>query len=563
MTRNLRITVKLFVLLGCVAVIGCTSRVPGERHGSSDVGSSAPRIVNIINFVRLLEPRSAEITEEVLFNTVVEQVRFMRANKLRGTFLLQYDALMDPRYQELMKSLPRDSFEVGAWWEIPQPLVEQAGMKWRGRFPWDWYANVGFSTGYTPEERERLVDVYMADFLKIFGYYPASVGSWFIDAHTLNYLYDKYGIVASCNCKDQYGTDGYTLWGGYWSQAYYPSRLNSYMPAQNEQNQLPVPIFRMLGSDPVRQYDQGRSSNGQGVITLEPVYPFGGGDSAWVHWYFKEFIDGVSLGFNYTQTGQENSFTWAAMAKGFHIQMPLLAKLRDENRIRVETLVESAKWFRQHYRVTPATSVTVKKGLDGSDKKTVWFDSRFYRVNMLWENGRLRIRDIHLFDEEVPSFYTTGVATSNACEFFTLPFVDGYLWSSKDQIAGMQLKAVVDGREVLIEGADPEFSELNAGVLHVSWPLKNIVGTLTIDMDEKSLTMNLESNKEIRWHLDLLAADSVALPFTKVSGKRIDCRFQGRNYAVEIDKGTFSVSGDRKFRIAPAEGMLMLNLAKR
>jgi hypothetical protein len=563
MMGNMRIAAKLFVLLGCVAVLGCTSRATGERQGSSDVGSSSPRIVNIINFVRLLEPRSAEITEEVLFNTVAEQVRIMRANKLRGTFLLQYDALMDPRYQELMKSLPRDSFEVGAWWEIPQPLVEHAGMKWRGRFPWDWYANVGFSTGYTPKEREKLVDVYMADFLKIFGYYPASVGSWFIDAHTLNYLYDKYGIVASCNCKDQYGTDGYTLWGGYWSQAYYPSRLNSYMPAQNEQNQLPVPIFRMLGSDPVRQYDEGRSSNGQGVITLEPVYPFGGGDSAWVHWYFREFIDGVSLGFNYTQTGQENSFTWAAMAKGFHIQMPLLAKLRDENRIRVEKLVESAKWFRQHYRVTPATSVTVKKDLDGSDKKTVWFDSRFYRVNMLWENGRLRIRDIHLFDEEVPSFYTSGVATSNACEFFTLPFVDGYLWSSKDQIAGMQLKAVVDGREVQIEGADPEFSEPNAGVLHVSWPLKNIVGTLTIDMDEKSLTMNLESNKEIRWHLDLLAADSVALPFTKVSGKSIDCRFRGRDYVVEIDKGTVSVPGDRKFRIAPAEGMLMLNLAKR
>jgi len=49
------------------------------------------------------------------------------------------------------------------------------------------------------------------------------------------------------------------------------------MPAQNEKNQLPVPVFRMLGSDPVRQYDQGVSSNGQGVITLEPVYPFGAG----------------------------------------------------------------------------------------------------------------------------------------------------------------------------------------------------------------------------------------------------------------------------------------------
>ena len=86
--------------------------------------------------------------------------------------------------RQLLKSLPVDSFEIGAWWEIPQPLVEKAGMKWRGRYPWDWHADVGFSTGYTPEEREKLTDVYMSDFKKIFGYYPKSVGSWFIDAHT-------------------------------------------------------------------------------------------------------------------------------------------------------------------------------------------------------------------------------------------------------------------------------------------------------------------------------------------------------------------------------------------
>jgi hypothetical protein len=43
----------------------------------------------------------------------------------------------------------------------------------------------------------------MADFKNIFGEYPASVGSWFIDARTMNYLYDKCKITASCNCKDQ------------------------------------------------------------------------------------------------------------------------------------------------------------------------------------------------------------------------------------------------------------------------------------------------------------------------------------------------------------------------
>ncbi|HVZ96099.1 MAG TPA: hypothetical protein VG847_04435, partial [Chitinophagaceae bacterium] len=383
-----------------------------------------PHIVNIINFIRLLEPRDSSITEDVLYQTVVKQVEILKYFHLKGTFLLQYDALLDNRYQKLLKGLPKDEFEIGAWWEIPQPLVENAGMEWRGRYPWDWRANIGFSTGYTPAERARLIDTYMSDFKKIFGYYPKSAGSWFIDAYSLNYMYEKYHIVASCNCKDQYGTDGYTLWGGYWNQAYYPSKLNAYMPAQDETGQIPVPIFRMLGSDPVRQYDNGLGNARQGVITLEPVYPFGGGDSAWVHWFFQQFTDGECLAFAYTQAGQENSFTWKAMEKGYTLQMPLIAKLRDENKIDVETLEESGKWFKDHFKLTPATAVTVNKDLSENDKKTVWYDSRFYRINILWEDNALRIRDIHLFNENFPSVYENEIATTNECRFFTLPFAD-------------------------------------------------------------------------------------------------------------------------------------------
>ena len=336
-----------------------------------------PKIVNIVNFIRLLEPRDSAITEDVLYQTVVQQINLMNKYHLGGTFLLQYDALLDPRYQKLLKSLPRDSFEIGAWWEIPQPLVENAGMKWRGRYPWDWRANIGFSTGYSPAQREKLADVYMKDFKKIFGYYPKSFGSWFIDAHTLQYLYDKYKIVASCNCKDQYGTDGYTLWGGYWNQAYYPSKINSYMPAQNEANQIPVPIFRMLGSDPIRQYDDGLGKERQGVITLEPVYKYGGGDSLWIHWFFNELVDGASTEFAYAQAGQENSFTWNAMEKGLQLQFPLIAQLRNENKIKVETLAQSGEWFSKKFKVTPATSVTVTKDLNGSDLKTVLVQQSF------------------------------------------------------------------------------------------------------------------------------------------------------------------------------------------
>lgn len=518
-----------------------------------------PRIVNIINFVRLCEPRDERITEDVLYQTVVKQVEVMRQYNLRGTFLLQYDALLDTRYQTLLKQLPQESFEIGAWWEIPQPLVENAGMTWRGRFPWDWHADVGFSTGYSPTEREKLVDVYMRDFKRIFGVYPKSVGSWFIDAHTLKYLYEKYHIIASCNCKDQVGTDGYTMWGGYWNQAYYPSRLNSYMPAQHVENQIPVPIFRMLGSDPIRQYDQGIGSERQGVITLEPVYRDGGGDATWVNWFFREFVQGECLAFAYVQAGQENSFTWNGMAKGFELQMPLIAKLRDSNQVQVQTLSESGQWFTEQYRVTPATSVTVNQDLPVSDRKTVWFNSRFYRTNILWEEGTLRFRDIHVFDEGLPSDYLTERVQSNECHFFTLPVIDGYLWSTRENIAGLRLKAVIDGTETLVQGGDPNITQLKPGTLRITWPVTSFQGAFVIDIDERNIKMTLQTNESPDWFLDLTTAPKADLPFTAVTPQRVTCRFKDRNYAIVLEQGEFSMPDkDIAFRIKPANNTVQL-----
>ena len=549
---------SLLILTGLSAL--CSA---GYGQSNSTDKETSPRIVNIINFIRLLEPRDRRITEDVLYQTVVRQIELLNKYNLGGTFLLQYDALIDPRYQQLLKSLPHDSFEIGAWWEIPQPMAEKAGLKWRGRYPWDWHANIGFTTGYTPAEREKLADVYMADFKNIFGYYPKSVASWFIDAHTLDYLYRKYQIVASANCKDQYGTDGYTLWGGYWNQAYYPSKINSYMPAQNPENQIPVPVFRMLGSDPVRQYDSGLGTNGQGVITLEPVYKHAGGDSAWVNWYFREFVNGECLEFAYVQAGQENSFTWDAMKKGLELQIPLIANLRNQNKIRVETLAESGNWFRQNYKVTPATSVTVNEDIGESDLKTVWFNSRFYRINLLWEDSTLRIRDIHLFNEKMPSVYETEPTTSNECRFFTLPFVDGFLWSNPQQLAGLRLKVMTDGKATALTGGDPVITSPRAGTLHIEWPLKSMEGSLHIDMNEREIKMAMKSEKAADWFLELTAADKKELPYRKISRNRIDSDFEGFNYSVKASGGTFTSSDSGPgFKARPKNNKIILKLSE-
>ncbi|MDR1496984.1 MAG: hypothetical protein LBS59_01025 [Puniceicoccales bacterium] len=529
-----------------------------------DTPNETPRIVNIINFIRQTEPRPLKISDEDLYRCTALQVKQLKQLNLRASFLLQYDALINPKYAALLKDETFPGTEIGAWWEITEPHAKAAGIKWRGRFPWDWHANVGFSTGYTPQERELLTDVYMKKFYEVFGKYPASVGSWFIDAHTLDYMYKKYNITASCNCKDQIGTDGYTLWGGYWNQAYYPSKKNAYMPAQNTSAQIPVPIFRMLGSDPIYQYDAGLGGRSQHVISLEPVYGaggsrVGGGSKQWVDWFFKAMFDAPALGFNYAQAGQENSFTWEKMRIGLEYQLPILANLSKQKKIRVETLAESAAWFRRKYPTTPPTAFSVLEDYRNNGKKTVWFNSRFYRVNLLWHGEKFRFRDIHLFDENFASEYVNRAERkSTKCSFTTLPIVDGNIWSNGSVLSGLRIVSAQTGKEILLK--EPLVKQQTPEILTVTCE--------TADGDSFHFTFSedfieVASTKQTpQWILELTARKNAPLPFRKISAKKIEAIHRKFSYTLSCEKGNFVPAKNephRIFSIQPDSGKIRLN----
>lgn len=463
--------------------------------------TSQPRIVNIYNFVRNSDYRVAD-SEAVLFETTRKQIELIEPTGLPATWALQYDALINPRYQKLFKEQLGTNDEIAAWWEIPRPLVEKAGLKWRGHdHEWDSTANVGFSPGYTPAERRKLVDVYMADFKAVFGYYPRSVGSWFIDEVTLEYMAKQYGIIASCNCKDQVGTDGYTLWGGFWNQAYYPSRLNAYMPAQTRAAQIDVPIFRMLGSDPI--YQHGTTS---GMWTLEPVYPAAGGSADWVAWFMNNLIQQPALAFGYTQAGQENSFGWEAMKTGLTLQIVLLAGQAKAGEIQVMTLAQAGKWFRDHYALTPPTSVVALTDWKHEDRKTIWYDSRFYRINVLWEKGTFFIRDLHRFDENVVSVTHDAALTNKSLEFGTLPVMDGARWSGTEKAGIWPVLLSADGgANNLIPEGPPVVKELNRTDLSIMQPLHGD-GTFTMVCEETKVTCTGVDGQgqPLRWALEMV-----------------------------------------------------------
>lgn len=546
--------------LVCFIVFCCAGcRSAGEKPVES---AAAPRIINIINFIRQTDYR-VENADSLLYETVCEQVKLVNKYDLPATFLLQYDALINPLYQDLLKSKLNDHSEIGAWWELTQPQIEAAGIKWRGEHSWVSHANIAFSTGYTKEERERLVDVYMAKFKEIFGTYPKSVGSWFIDAHTLGYMYDKYKIVASCNCKDQVGTDGYTLWGGYWNQAYYPSRVNAYMPAQTEEGQIPVPIFRMLGSDPIYQYDDGLGQERQGVISLEPVYEKAGMDRRWVDYFLESIVNKPCLAFNYAQAGQENSFTWSNMSKGLEMQIPILDSLRKENKIRVETLGESGAWFKECFKVTPATAVTTLTDVRGEGNKTVWFNSRYYRANLLWEKGTFRFRDIHLFDESYKSAYLEKPGDGNQFLFYTLPVVDGFMWSEGLDRAGLRIVRLdKDGDKEELTLDHPVVTEIGKDTLVVSAEDSKGHAFKITFYETRFEVVALSKEADFSWTLELKAAAGKELPFTVIEDKAVNASFDGFNYVITCEKGHIrkpESGSDYVFRMFPSDQEIVID----
>lgn len=520
--------------------------------------TQAPRIINIINFIRQTDYR-IENSDSLLYQAVKEQLKLINRYNLPATFLLQYDALIKPEYQQLLKSQLNQQSEIGGWFEITQPQVEDAGLKWRGEHSWVSHANIAFSTGYTKDEREKLVDVYMEKFKEIFGEYPKSMGSWYIDAHTLNYMYEKYGIIASCNCKDQVGTDGYTLWGGYWNQAYYPSKLNGYMPAQSQEQQISVPVFRMLGSDPIYQYDDGLGNDRQGVISLEPVYTQAGKNKAWVHYFFNSIVDQPCLAFNYAQAGQENSFTWDAMKDGLEMQIPIIDSLQRTQKIQVLTLAETGKWFKDKFSTTPATAVTVLNDIRNENNKTVWFNSRYYRANLLWKNQNFSFRDIHLFDERFKSQYVDKAGESSQFFFYTLPMVDGYMWSTPEDRAGMQIvQHISSGEKKVIQFNSPTITEPDIKTLEVTCTdEENHSFKMTFTESDFEITCDT-NDKDFRWSLDLHTASS-ELPFKEIEGQNIMADFQGFKYVIRCLDGKPEISGDCALRISPVQNRIKID----
>ncbi len=426
------------------------------------------KVVNVMNFARSYEPRDLEV-EKMLADTTRKQLDLVNEMGVPATFLLQYDVICNDEFVKIIKERAGENIELGFWYEVVEPLTTACGMPYKSErgWKWDWYINPGFSVAYPIHEREVLIDEAMRKFREVFGYYPRTVGSWLLDTHTVNYLCDNYEIDALCYCRDQVNTDAYTFVGGYFNQGYYPSRNNYFTPAASEETQVNVPIFRLLGPDPIYNYDNGKYKSDEvkrGPYTMEVVYNTGGRNPKIVDWYLDSYYNNESLGFAYMQIGQENSFA------AYDIIEPIAMQIEKAKRldgVSFEKMGDTGLGFKKKYSSTPATSVCALTNWDSSDCQSVIYDSKYYTANIMRVDNKVFIRGLYLFDDRITDVYNESPCTTFDAIYENMPIVDTY-YQRGDTDGGYGI--------VLDESAVPfTATKTNEEELIISWNDKSVI----------------------------------------------------------------------------------------
>jgi hypothetical protein len=233
----------------------------------------------------------------------------------------------------------------------------------------------------------------------------------------------------------------------------------------------------------------------------------------------------------------------------------LLAKQAKAGEIQVETLAQAGQWFRDHYSVTPPTSVVALEDWKHQDRKTVWYDSRFYRINFLWENGGFFIRDLHRFDETVASVTHDTAMTTRSLAYGTLPVMDGACWSGTEQagIWPVLLSAGGDKTPLTPDGP-PVVTELNQTDLSIRQPLRD-GGTFTIVCSETKVTCTGVDGqgKPLRWAWDLVGGEQQKAAVQTVTSNSVAYHLTGMNYQIRLspDAGSCQQLENGAIRLNP------------
>lgn len=322
-----------------------------------------------------------------LTETPKKQYEQIKNNNFPATWLLRYDAIINPEVQEFLRTLD-SSQDIGIFMEITPSLTNATGVKYNDTGNWH-YAKSVLLTGYSLEDRKKLIDETFKKFNEVTGKDAKSVGAWWIDAGSLDYMKQTYGIEANLDVADQYSTDGYQVWGQYWSTPFYPSKSNALMPAQSEDRKLNVVTLQWATRDPF---------NGFGNGVFESTYSVQANDYM-LHDLRTDYFSKLVDIYPQTTVGLENDFSWNDFGAEYTNQINVLKQKQSANILEIKSMLQFAQYYmKQNPKISPNVLIIADDPLGGQGK-VVWINTPKYRAAWFYNNEGSVIRDLRKFND--------------------------------------------------------------------------------------------------------------------------------------------------------------------
>lgn len=331
-----------------------------------------------------------------------------------ATWLPRFDALKDPKYRDLCLSLAPGQ-EVGFWMEITSSHAAAADVPYRLKPGQAWYeAQFCLTLGYAAPERLRLCDAAMELFQATFGRFPRTVAMWMLDTLSANYLAERYGVRMIGLCRNQYGIDGYTLWGGWPNLPYRPSRGYIWQPAATPAEAADYLVYPVISEDLVADYgnDRGIWSTEVAIIQQRNLPPQ----------VVEEYINPLSefcLGghpMGLVSCVAENGWQWPRLRDPYDRQVAWLADRAARGDARCATVADFGAWYAGRYPgLSPSQVWYQPPGLPNtaSEFGAVMACTRRYRARLRVapSRGILELTDLRAYPPGALDPYNDSVAT--------------------------------------------------------------------------------------------------------------------------------------------------------
>ena len=262
---------------------------------------------------------------------------------------------------------------------------------------------------FSMEDKKAIVDDVFGKFHDIFGFYPESTGSYYMDADLTNYIKSQYPSVkcAVATCWEEgpkaYHTcnnSWYTLFdGGPWNP-WIPSKQNTHAPAANEEEDSGIVAIPHLSRDLIACYDGNGSNFGthpQNVLR-GMIYD----TKTWEYPYLYNIIDqyrdlgkyndGYSYNMMFVGPGWLNKMgRWEApyelLKKSYEDGMAYYGKLKKEGKLKDMTMSEFADYYRAKKPYKEPECALWRDILYGSDKQVFWYADPYMRACINMDQG--------------------------------------------------------------------------------------------------------------------------------------------------------------------------------